>query len=191
MRTMTVSAVQNGSASVNEAASQAFSLLVSAYWPRIFRFLLSSTHDIDLAETLTQESFLQAYRHWSSFRGDSSPFTWLTRIAINQLNDYWRNRRMRFWRQTRTNSFDVNEAGDQFPSSERSPEQRVLARERVGLLWKAVNRLSPRQKTVFLLRYAEGRELREIVGSTGMRMSSVKAHLSRAVAKVRVELAGS
>jgi RNA polymerase sigma-70 factor (ECF subfamily) len=144
-----------------------------------------------LAETLTQECFLQAHRHWSTFRGESSPHTWLIRIAINQLKDYWRNRRKQFWRQTYSNSLDVNEASDQLPSSEKSPEERVLARERVEQIWKAAETLSPRQKTVFLQRFAEAQEFREIARSTGMQESSVKAHLSRAKARVRIELAGS
>jgi RNA polymerase sigma-70 factor (ECF subfamily) len=96
---------------------------------------------------------------------------------------------MQFWRQTYANSVDMNEASEQLPSGERSPEQRVLARERVGQLWKAVDRLSNRQRTVFLLRYAEEREFWEIAHTTGLQESSVKAHLSRAVAKVRLQLA--
>lgn len=72
--------------------------------PRIFRFLLSSLRDRDLAEVLTQECLLKAYRSWHRFRGDSQVSTWLMRIAINLQRDYWRSRRMEFWRQTRTNS---------------------------------------------------------------------------------------
>jgi RNA polymerase sigma-70 factor (ECF subfamily) len=164
-----------------------FSTIAETHRKQIFRFLLASLRDLDLAETLTQECFLRAHRNWSKFRGDSSPLTWLIRIAINQQRDYWRNRRMQFWRQTYANSVDMSEACEQLPSGERSPEQRVLALERVGQLWKAVDRLSDRQRTVFLLRYAEELEFREIARTTGLQESSVKAHLSRAVARVRLQ----
>jgi len=166
-----------------------FSTIVETHSKQIFRFLLASLRDLDLAETLTQECFLRAHRNWPKFRGDSSPLTWLIRIAINQQRDYWRDPRMRFWWQTYSNSVDMNEASEQLPSGERSPEQRVLARERVGQLWKAVDRLGDRQRTVFLRRYAEDLEFREIARTTGLRESSIKAHLSRAVAKVRLQLA--
>ena len=81
-----------------EIAAQEFARIVESHRPQIFRFLLSSLRDIDLAETLTQECFLKAHRNWSHFRGESSAMTWLMRIAINLQKDYWRNRRLQFWR---------------------------------------------------------------------------------------------
>ena len=91
--------------------------LSQSHRPQIFRFLLASTRDVDLAETLTQECFLKAHRNWSSFRGESSAMTWLMRIAINLQKDHWRNRRMQFWRQTRTNAVDLDEASEWLPSA--------------------------------------------------------------------------
>jgi RNA polymerase sigma-70 factor (ECF subfamily) len=114
--------------------------------------------------------------------------TWLMRIAINLQKDHWRNRRMQFWRNTRVNSVDLDEASDWLPSGERSAEQRMLARERVQHVWKAMENLSERQRTVFLLRYVEEQELSEIASSTGLSEGTVKAHLSRALGKVRAEL---
>jgi RNA polymerase sigma-70 factor (ECF subfamily) len=173
-----------------ETAAQEFASVVQTHRPQIFRYLLASTRDVDLAETLTQECFLKAYRNWSRFRGDSSAMTWLMRIAINLEKDHWRNRRMQFWRQTRTNAVDLDEASEWLPSGERSAEQQLLAREQVGQVWKAVARLSGRQRTIFLLRYTEDRELSEIAEVTGLSEGTVKAHLSRALFKVRAELRG-
>jgi RNA polymerase sigma-70 factor (ECF subfamily) len=174
----------------DENAAQEFSSVVASHRPQIFRFLLASTRDVDLAETLTQECFLKAHRNWSSFRGDSSAMTWLMRIAINLQKDHWRNRRMQFWRQTRTNAVDLDEASEWLPSGESSQEQKLLARERVTQVWTAVEGLSERQRTVFLLRYVEELELSEIAHTTGLSEGTVKAHLSRALARVRAELGG-
>jgi RNA polymerase sigma-70 factor (ECF subfamily) len=173
-----------------ENAAQQFSCVVASHRPQIFRFLLASTRDVDLAETLTQECFLKAYRNWSSFRGDSSAMTWLMRIAINLQKDHWRNRRIQFWRKTQTNAVGLDEASEWLPSGERSAEQQLLAQERVGRVWQAVKALSERQRTVFLLRFVEERELSEIAEATGLSEGTVKAHLSRAVGRVRVELGG-
>ena len=175
-------------ATADEVAEQDFAAIIAAHRAQIFRFLLASTRDVDLAETLTQDCFLKAYRSWSSFRGDSSAMTWLMRIAINLQKDHWRNRRLQFWRQTRTNAVDVDEASDWLPSGERSAEQQMLARERVAHVWRAVEKLSERQRTVFLLRFVEDLELREIAETTGLSEGTVKAHLSRAMSKVRTEL---
>ena len=178
-------------ATAEEIAAEDFSAVVTKHRPQVFRFLLSSTRDVDLAETLTQDCFLKAHRNWSSFRGESSAMTWLMRIAINLQKDHWRNRRMQFWRHTQTNSVDLDEASDWLPSGESSAEQKLLAHERVGQVWKAVEGLSERQRTVFLLRYVEELELSEIAGATGLNEGTVKAHLSRALARVRKELGGS
>jgi RNA polymerase sigma-70 factor (ECF subfamily) len=168
-----------------EAAAQEFSSVVQAHRPQIFRFLLASTRDVDLAETLTQECFLKAHRNWDRFRGDSSAMTWLMRIAINLQKDHWRNRRMQFWRHTRTNSVDLDEASEWLPSGERSAEQQMLAREQVGRCGRPWKGLSARQRTVFLLRFVEDQELSEIAQATGLSEGTVKAHLSRALGKVR------
>jgi RNA polymerase sigma-70 factor, ECF subfamily len=174
-----------------EIAAQEFARVVESHRPQIFRFLLASLRDVDLAETLTQECFLKAHRNWDRFRGDSSPMTWLMRIAINLQKDHWRNRRLQFWRSTRTNAVDLDEASEWLPSGERTAEQQLLAREQVAQVWKVVDNLSERQRTVFLLRYVEERELSEIAEATGLSEGTVKAHLSRAVGKVRGELRGT
>jgi RNA polymerase sigma-70 factor (ECF subfamily) len=173
-----------------ELAAHEFTCVVERHRPQIFRFLLASTRDVDLAETLTQECFLKAHRNWGSFRGESTAMTWLMRIAINLQKDHWRNRRMQFWRHTRNNSVDSDEASDWLPSGESSAEQQLLARERVKMVWKSVEGLSERQRTVFLLRYVEERELSEIAQVTGLSEGTVKAHLSRALGRVRAELGG-
>jgi len=175
---------------VEEDSALAFARVVERHRPQIFRFLLASSRDVDLAETLTQECFLKAHRNWKNFRGDSSAMTWLMRIAINLQKDHWRNRRMQFWRQTRSNAVPLDEASDWLPSGERSVEQKLLAREQVGHVWEAVKALSERQRTVFLLRYVEEQELSEIARATGLSEGTVKAHLSRALGRVRAELGG-
>ena len=177
-------------AATDEIAALDFSSVAASYRPQIYRFLLASTRDVDLAETLTQDCLLKAHRNWASFRGESSAMTWLMRIAINLQKDHWRNRRMQFWRRTQSNAVDLDQASEWLPSGESSAEQRVLAKERVGQVWQAVERLSERQRTVFLLRFVEEQELSEIAGATGLTEGTVKAHLSRALARVRKELGG-
>ena len=173
-----------------ENAAQEFSDLVARCRPQIFRFLLASTRDVDLAETLTQDCFLKAHRNWSQFRGESTAMTWLMRIAINLQKDHWRNRRLQFWRHAGNNAVDAEEASGWLPSRESSQEQQLLAREKVAHVWRAVKDLSERQRTVFLLRFVEEMELSEIARITGLSEGTVKAHLSRALARVRAELGG-
>jgi RNA polymerase sigma-70 factor (ECF subfamily) len=183
-------AKRDGAAAPLSAAEQSFLNVVETCRPQFFRFLLASLRDVDLAETLTQECFLKVHRNWLSFRGESSAMTWLMRIAINLQKDHWRNRRMQFWRQTRTNAVDLDEASEWLPSAERSPEEHALAREQVVRVGSAVDCLTERQRMVFLLRFVEDLEPREIAQAAGMEVGTVKAHLSRALLKVRAALGG-
>ena len=61
---------------------------------------------------------------------------------------------------------------------------------RWGRFGRRLKGLSERQRTVFLLRYVEEQELSEIAQATGLSEGTVKAHLSRALGKVRAELGG-
>ena len=167
-----------------------FAELAGRYRPQIFRFLLASLRDPDEAETLTQDCLLKAYRNWDSFRGDSSVMTWLLRIAINLQKDHWRSKRLQFWKLTNKNAVDSSEASAWLPSEESSPEAQLVAKDQVRLVWKCVKELSERQRTVFLLRHVEEMEIQEIAEAIGLSEGTVKAHLSRAMIRVRAELGG-
>src|SRR6201998_4480907 len=99
-----------------------FDEVVRLYRPRIFRFLMSSLSDRDVAETLTQDCFLKAYNARHQFRGESSLSTWLTRIALNLVRDHLRSRRMRFWQRTRDNALDLVDISDWIPDPGISAE---------------------------------------------------------------------
>jgi RNA polymerase sigma-70 factor (ECF subfamily) len=67
-------------------SEDAYSLLVAKYWQRIFRFLRRRVNDNALAEDITQQTFIAAFKYLKTFRGDSSLYTWLCTIAINNAS---------------------------------------------------------------------------------------------------------
>jgi RNA polymerase sigma-70 factor (ECF subfamily) len=162
-----------------------FDAVVRLYWPKIFRFALASLRDRDAAESLAQDCFLKAYRARQGFRGEASLSTWLMQIAVNLVRDSIRNRRLRFWNRTRAAAPDFDLASQSLADRGSSPEGAVLAKERVAAVWSAVETLSERQRTVFLLRFVEDLDLLEITAVTGLREGTVKVHLFRALEGVR------
>lgn len=162
-----------------------FDAVVRLYWPRIFRFALASLRDRDAAESLAQDCFLKAYRARRGFRGEASLNTWLMQIAVNLVRDSLRNRRLRFWNRTRAASPDFDLVSQSLADRGSSPERAALAKERVAAVWSAVETLSARQRTVFLLRYVEDLDLLEIAAVTGLREGTVKVHLFRALEALR------
>jgi RNA polymerase sigma-70 factor (ECF subfamily) len=156
---------------------------------KVFRFVLFSVRDDDVAETLTQDCFLKAYNARSSFRGDCSVTTWLMQIAMNLVRDHARNRRLQFWKRAAT--VDVAEMSDVLGDGSASAERQLLAREQVRGVWQAVEKLSASQRSVFLLRFVDEMELKAISVVMGMKESTVKTHLYRALAAVRAEMGGA
>jgi RNA polymerase sigma-70 factor (ECF subfamily) len=80
---------------------------------------------------------------------------------------------------------DATDVAPFLPNLDSPPDSRMIASEQMSLIWKTVDDLSPRQRSVFLLRFVEEMELPEIAEATGLPLSTVKSHLYRALATVR------
>ncbi len=174
-------------------AAEAFDEIVRAHQQRIYRVLWGLLHDSDAADTLTQECFLRAYRKRKSFRGEASVGTWLVRIAVNLATDYGRSRKSAFWRLLLGGAKPSDAAGaapaaEELADPRASPERQFAAREELRGVWSAAHELSPQQRAVFVLRFAEEMTLEEIAQATALEVGTVKAHLARAVGAVRKRL---
>jgi len=165
--------------------------LVRTYRPRLLRFVTFSIGDPDLAESITQDCFLKAYNGRAKFRGDCAVNTWLTSIALNLIRDQQRLQKFRFWRQARATAIDVNDAANFLPSTESSPESRILAREQTKQVQAALENVSANQRTVFLMRFAEDMDLSAIASAMNMPINTVKTHLHRALKSVRAQVGGT
>jgi RNA polymerase sigma-70 factor (ECF subfamily) len=86
---------------------------------------------------------------------------------------------------------DLTEMASVLPSRESSPETQILARERAQQVAVALDTLTRKQRTVFLMRFIEEMELQDISEATGMQINTVKTHLHRAVKAVRLKLGGN
>jgi len=78
--------------SSREGDREAFSSLVKRYKAKIFKLAFSVTWDREAADDLAQEAFIKAYFGLPRFKGNSALGTWLYRIALNQIKDYWRKK---------------------------------------------------------------------------------------------------
>jgi len=157
--------------------------LCATYRSRIYRYALLSLRDADLADTVTQDCLLRAYRARDDFRGDCSVATWLTRIATNLIRDATRSRKFQFWRTA--SAVEVGALADRLRSPGISPETSLVVREELAKVWDAVDKLPGKQRTVFLLRFVEEMELPEIATAMGLHVGTIKSHLHRALAAVR------
>jgi RNA polymerase sigma-70 factor (ECF subfamily) len=160
-------------------------VLFAAYRSRIYRYALLSLRDPDLAESLTHDCLLRAHNARSQFRGDCSVATWLTRIATNLIRDHVRSKKMQFWKVAAQSAVDAGDIADRLRSPGLTPEADLLMKEQVKGLWSTVEKLSGKQRSVFLLRFVEELELSEIAAAMEMNVGTVKSHLHRALTAVR------
>jgi len=163
--------------------------LVRTYRARILRFVMYSTGDPDLAETLAQDCLLKAYNARANFRGDCSVNTWLTGIALNLIRDHQRTQKFKFWRQARATAIDVSDVASFIPTTGSTPEAQLIAKQQVARLSSILETLSQNQRTVFLLKFSEELDLPEIAVAMDMPVNTVKTHLHRAIKAVRAQLA--
>jgi RNA polymerase sigma-70 factor (ECF subfamily) len=177
-------------ASFGMTALDDFTPLVQAHQQRIYRVLLGMVRDPDAAQTLTQECFLKAYQKRASFRGKGSAGVWLVKIAVNLARDHRRSRLRAFWHRLSSSSEEIADLGQRLPDPHASQERVLLGREEVAGVWSAVEKLSPQQRAVFVLRFVEEMSLEEIAEATSLRVGTVKTHLFRAVRAVRQRVKG-
>ena len=155
---------------------------------RIFLLCQRMLGESDEAGSATQDAFFKAYRALERNENPpDDPAKWLTRIAVNTCLDRLRSRRWQFWRK-RPDQQDEELILAMAPSASPDAEDRLFARQIAGRLAEALDRLSARQRAVFTLRHYEDHSLEEIGVVLGLDVGTVKAHMARAVAKLREEL---
>jgi len=162
--------------------------LFARYQPRVLRLATVALGDADEAASVTQDCFLRAHATRAQFRGQCATSTWLIQIALNLIRDRARTRRFQFWRKVQRRALDAEAFAGQIASAASSSESQLLARERVAQVWSALAELSPRQRTVFVLRFVEEMEMDAIAAATGMTTATVKTHLYRALHEVRARV---
>jgi RNA polymerase sigma-70 factor (ECF subfamily) len=177
-------AVQPGSL----AQSHNFSGLVMAEQKRVFLLCLRMLGDRGEADSATQDVFLKAYKALQRDPGEiDETARWLTRIAVNTCLDRLRSHSWQFWRK-RPSPEDESLILSMTASEGPSAEDKVFALEIHKQLYRALDRLTDRQRAVFTLKHFEDRSLEEIGVILALDTGTVKAHMARAVAKLRVEL---
>ena len=169
----------------------AFSELVRLHDRRVLRIALRMLSSPEDAQDAYQEAFIKVFRKLHTFRFQCKFHTWLYRITTNVCLDHLRRRKSRkefgvFEDDERAGRSPLQRATDGRPGS--SPEQMLGSNEISQRIHRAMDRLTERERMVFVLRHYEGMRLRPIGEACGMTEDSAKQCLFRATRKLRKEL---
>jgi RNA polymerase sigma factor (sigma-70 family) len=159
--------------------AEAYAMIYKQYVNRIYPLALRMSGDRVRAEELTQDIFVRAWEKIGLFRGESSFYTWLYRLAVNVILQSERSRKRRNRREPACADPGMTIAADE----NGSPDARID-------LERAVARLPAGARSVLLLHDLEGLTHREIARLTGTTVGACKAQLHRARRLLRGELEG-
>lgn len=165
---------------------EAFNVLVERHQRSVYAIAVRLLRDPHLAEDVTQDTFVRAYRALDTFEGEQFR-AWLLRIATNRSYDV-----LRYHRRRPAESFDgqLVEGEPQWTTKTPidNPEQYATRQALGRRLEAALDKLSDDQRLAVLLHDVHGYPYEEIAQITGATLGTVKSRLSRARARLREEL---
>lgn len=148
--------------------------MFTQYGDQLTRLCYLSLGDLAMAEDAVQETFVKAFRHMDSFRGESGEKTWLFAIAINTCRDF---RRTAWFSRI-----------DRRVTPEDLPEAAVPFTAADDTLMRAILKLKPKYKEVILLYYYQQWKLSDIAGALSLPVNTVSTRLRRAREMLRPQI---
>jgi RNA polymerase sigma-70 factor (ECF subfamily) len=161
----------------------AFAELVRRHEERLFNTVYRLLGNIEDAQDVVQETFINAYQSLASFKGDAQFFTWLYRIAYNTAISHKR-------KQKGTLSIDASRNGEAgiepLDRSETNQPGNALSRvEEERRIQAALNRLSPEHRIVLLMKDMEGQKYEAIAEILQVPIGTIRSRLHRARLELR------
>jgi RNA polymerase sigma-70 factor (ECF subfamily) len=163
---------------VRNGRRQAFTELMRRYQERVYWVARRIVGSHDDADDVVQETFVKAYLALGEFRGDSSFFTWIYRIAVNLSLNALRKRQV-------LNYLHESELLSRILPSPDDPEKDLEHSETESALHRAVATLPEKQKAVFVMRYFDEMTYEEIGRVLKTSIGGLKANYFHALRKVR------
>jgi len=166
----------------------AFEKLVRDYKNPLLNVCFGYLKNIDDAEDLTQEVFLEVHRTISDFREESSLYTWLYRIAISRSLDELKKRKSLkraayFEKRIRSDAADLEM--NQTPSDTPTPEEDLHQKQQQIFINSCLNELPDTQRTAFILSQQDGVSYKEIAEIMDKSLSSIESLVHRSKQNLR------
>lgn len=159
-----------------EGSAPAFDRLVERHQSAVYRFARALVADPAAAEDVLQETFLAAWRHAATYRGEASVRGWLLTIARHQA---FRLRRARPLEPAEEAPLERLALAAGF-ATEGGPERAAMAAQRRERVAAALAALSAEEQEVLLLRDVEEFSGDETAGTLGVTLPAMKSRLHRA-----------
>lgn len=162
---------------------EAFGLIFEQHHRFIYKFIYAMLGDHSLAEELTQETFLGAYKNLGMLRHEAALKTWLCSIAKNKVYKSFRSSK-----KEGKQSDDELETLEILDNKNPSPVEQFLNKELNSLIGEVLKKLDEDKRLVFILKEIQQLSYNEIAEITGDAIPKLKTDLFRAKIKMRAML---
>jgi RNA polymerase sigma-70 factor (ECF subfamily) len=167
----------------------AFFELVGQYKKKVYHLAYDITGDHHEAEDISQEVFMKVYRALKTFRRDAKMSSWLHQITVNTSIDSLRRKSVRH--EKATGELDhVSTQGNLVAGGAHNldPLQSTESVQIQHHISQALQKISPKERTVFVMCHYNGLKLKETAEILNITIGTVKSLLFRAIRKLRKEL---
>lgn len=165
---------------------EALDTLVTGYWQPIYRLIYSKVRNEEDARELTQDTFMNAFRALPRYKiMDVSFKSYLGRIAINLITDFWRKKGRTL------QSVNISDYQQSLVDTGENPEEHALRLEGQEQIGKLVENLPEQQRQTIKLRVILGLSLRDTALEMNKSESAIKMLQQRALKKLREMCLGS
>ena len=159
---------------VKKGDSRAFDILVVKYQDRLVYSVYKFCKDLELSQDITQEAFVKAFRNIDKFRGESSFYTWIYRIAINTAKNYFSNKS----RGAETYNEDIlDTALSDMSLNSDNPETLLAAEEMKDAVNQAFQNLPDEIRSTLSLREYGGLSYEEIAKVQNCPIGTVRSRI--------------
>jgi RNA polymerase sigma-70 factor (ECF subfamily) len=174
---------------ISSGDNTAFQEFVERYKKKIYYIVYDITGDHDDAEDVSQEVFIKVFRSLKTFRRNAKISSWLYQISVNASIDLLRKKSSK--PEKLMDDIERADIQDNLPGSsthaqnpERSAEDFIIQNH----ISEALQKVSPKERSVFVMRHYNELKIREIAEILNVSPGTVKALFYRATRKLRKEL---
>jgi RNA polymerase sigma-70 factor (ECF subfamily) len=171
---------------VIEGDRKACKELYDGFSSRVYNTIIGILQNTEDAEDVTQEVFVRIFKSIQSFKRESSLSTWIYRITVNKAFEFIRSRKRKKRFAVVKSIFAKEEVEE--PVDFLHPGIIEENKERGKILFKAINKLSEKQKTAFILSKVENLSYKDISEIMKLSLSSVESLIFRAKENLKKEL---
>ncbi|WP_299668006.1 RNA polymerase sigma factor [uncultured Polaribacter sp.] len=159
---------------VLQGNSNAFAELVNTYKDLVFSLAIKMTKNKEVAEEVSQDTFIKAYKNLANFKGDSKFSTWLYKITYHNCLDEFKKNERKYKTATIDEDFSLN------LKSSDDVLKTIEKEDRAKMMKICLEELPKEEKTILWLFYFKELSLKEIQTITNFSEANIKVKLHRA-----------